>query len=125
MIQAYLVGKPSLDKFESLTNEKVIDDCMWLLEKFLGKSLPRPKNMKRTDWLTNRNFYGVYSFMSLDSERTESTPMILAESLLNNEGRPSILFAGEATHEKYSGYTHGAVQTGWRAAAEISNLYAG
>lgn len=59
----------------------------------------------------------------MNSEREEATPIMLAKSILSIDKKPVVLFAGEATHEKYSGYTHGAVESGWRAGNEIIEFY--
>lgn len=109
--------------FETLSDERLIDDLMWLIEKFMGKTLPLPSNIKRTQWKTNRNFLGSNSFPSMDSEINEATPMVLAESIVNAHNKPVVLFAGEATHEKYSSYAHGAVASGWRAGDEVLKFY--
>lgn len=110
-----------LKDFEGLTDAQLIEDVMWLLEKFLEKPLPRPINLKRTRWMTNKNFLGSYSYLSMDSEKTESKPKDLAEPLFNTKGQLKILFAGEATDEKHSSYSHGAVASGWRAADNLLN----
>lgn len=114
-----LVGGNDMKTFESLDDDKLKSDCLWLLQKFLGRILPRLISMTRTRWLTNKNFMGSYSYLSMNSEWEEVNPKDLAEPLRNSDNKPLILFAGEATHEKYSSYSHGAVESGWRAAQEI------
>lgn len=118
ILEGFLAGD-KISHFETISEEKLVADCMWLLEKFLAKPLPRPINVKRNQWQTNRNFLGSYSYPSMESEREGTTPMMLAESLLDKDKKPVILFAGEATHHKYTGYTHGAIETGWRAGSEL------
>lgn len=118
ILQGWVYGTTT-EAFELLTDEKLINDSMWLLEKFMDQSLPRPKDMRRTKWLTSKNFLGAGSFLSMASENTESTPMDLAKSLSNNIKCPKILFAGEATHDKYTGSSNGAIKSGWRAADEV------
>lgn len=113
-----MAGK-KMAEFERYDDKKVINDCMWLLEKFLGKALPKPINMERTRWLTNPNFYGTYSYQSFAAGVNEVYPKDLAKSLLNVEDKPLILFAGEATDDKFSSNAHGAVASGWRAANEL------
>ena len=62
--------------------------------------------------------------MSMASEQTESTPIDLAKSILSDDDkRPMILFAGEATHEHYESFSHGAVESGWEAAGEILKFH--
>jgi monoamine oxidase len=122
MIEAYL-GGPKIDEFEASSDEKIIEDCMWAFEKFLGKSLPKPKTMIKTQWLTNENFLGTYEYPSMDAENAGVRIKDLAESIKNEQGQPVLLFAGEATDEKYPGNTHAGVRSGFRAADEIISLY--
>lgn len=121
-IEALLAGR-GMAKFENLNDKKVIDDCHWLLEKFLSKTLPRPIYMKKTRWLTNDNFYGTYSYQSLAADKNEILPKHLAQSLLDVRDKPLLLFAGEATDSRFSSNAHGAVSSGWRAAKEIIDYY--
>lgn len=118
-----LTSGEKIPQFESISDEKLISDVMWMTETFLAKTLPRPINIKRNQWNSNKNFLGAYSYPSIGGEREEATPMMLAESLLNIDSMPLVLFAGEATHHKYTGYAHGAIETGWRAAKEIIDFY--
>jgi len=108
-----------LKSFEALGSDKVVSDFMWMLSKFLKRKLPDPKDIKRTGWLSNKNFLGTSSFYSMESEKQNVTPKDLAETLRDKVHKPLILFAGEATHEKFSGFSHGAVESGWRPAEEI------
>ncbi|CAG9809765.1 unnamed protein product [Chironomus riparius] len=122
MLEAYL-GGPNIEEFEASSDEKIINDCMWAFEKFLGKTLPRPKAMIKTNWLTNENFLGAYSYPSMDAEKAGVGIQELAESINNNDGKPILLFAGSAMDEKYPGNTHAGVRTGFRAADEIISIY--
>lgn len=118
LFEGLLSGK-SQKAFEARSDTELIDDCMWLLEKFLAKKLPRPTSMKRTKWVSNRNFLGTYSFVSVEQERSKTSPRDLAASLKTSSGKPSVLFAGEATNEQFKSYTHGAIASGYRAATEL------
>jgi spermine oxidase len=117
LIEAFVSGK-NLRKFEELSDEKLFDDCMWLLKKFLGREIPEPTAMARTKWLTNRNFLGTYSYLSMDSQKFHILPQNLSKSVEKDEV-PVILFAGEAADFKYPGFVHGAISSGWRAADEL------
>jgi monoamine oxidase len=105
--------------FEARSDADLINDCMWLLQKFLGKTLPRPTNMKRTRWISNRNFLAAYSYVSVEQERSKTSPKDLAMTLNTSSGKPSVLFAREATDVKFNSYTHGAIASGYRAATEL------
>ena len=122
MLEAYLSG-PKIKQFENSSDEKIIEDCMWAFEKFFGKNLPKPKNMVRTKWLSNDNFLGSYSYPSMEAERAGVRIKDLAEIIKNENDEPILLFAGEATDEKYPGNTHAGVRSGFRAAEEIISSY--
>ena len=114
-----LISGRRVREFENLSDTKIINDCMWLLRKFLNRNLPQPKSMNRTKWLTNRNFMGSYTYPSVDAERTKASSKDLARTLYNRADKPLVLFAGEATDETFPSFAHGAVSSGWRAANEL------
>lgn len=114
-----MVSGKNLDKFELLDDQTAIDDCTWMMEKFLGRSLPRPISIKKTRWMTKENFWGSYSYQSLDADQNGILPKDLAKSLFNVAFKPQVLFAGEATDSQFSSNAHGAVTSGWRAANEL------
>jgi spermine oxidase len=119
LLEGLIAGR-RISELEALNDTKLIDDSMWLLQKFLGKTLPRPKSMKRTRWMTSRNFLGSYSYPSMAAEANKVLPKTLGQSLTNIANKPVILFAGEATDELFSSYAHGAVASGWRAGNELA-----
>jgi spermine oxidase len=120
LLEALYAG-PLMSTFETIPDQTLIDDCMWLLEKFLGKTLPTPSYMQRTKWLTDANFLGAYSFISYASEEplNDVTPADLAAPIKKYDGKSFLFFAGEATDIKFPSYAHGAVQSGYRAADEV------
>lgn len=118
VIEALLAGR-LMEEFEKLDDGKATADCMWLLEKFLGRKLPWPKAIRKTRWLTNENFFGTYSYQSVDADRVRVSPRDLGKPLTDIFKRPLILFAGEATDEEFSSNAHGAVSSGWRAAKQL------
>ena len=122
LLEVFLGGS-NLNQFETSSDSKIIEDCMWLLEKSLGRSLLKPKAMTRTKWLTNGNFLGAYSYGSMDAEKADIGPKDIAESIMNANESPILLFAGEATDDKYPSMAHGAVRSGFRAADEIVKFY--
>lgn len=109
-----------MKQVENFDDAKVTNDVMWLLEKFMKKSLPRPTSIKRSRWLGNRNFLGTYSYPSMAAEQNNVSMKDLGQSLLSAEGKPEILFAGEATDELFYGTSNAAVRSGWKAASEIA-----
>lgn len=62
---------------------------------------------------------GSYSVFTMNSARHGASPSELAEPVYNSNGRPRIFFAGEHTSAGFSGYTNGAVETGFRAGEEV------
>lgn len=117
LIQFFFAGKP-IEEFETLPIEKIEEDMLWLLEKFMQLSPPKPKRMFRTNWLHNDNFLGAYSYISSKAD-DDYSPATLARPLKDATGIPKILFAGEATSLDFSGFVNGAASTGWRAAKEL------
>lgn len=116
LLEGFISGE-HVKTFEEISDEKLIDDCMWVLEKFFNRELPKPKAMRRTRWESNPHFLGTYSYINVGLENLNFKD--LAEPIRNFDGKPFIHFAGEATDFKYPGYVHGAVDSGYRAANEI------
>ena len=105
---------------ENMDIEKVKQDAMNLLRKFLGnveafKDIPDPINVQVTKWYSNPSIQGSYSYQTTQSDLANLGPSTLARP--QGEGR--LLFAGEATHEKYFSTVHGAIESGWREADRI------
>lgn len=118
LLEGFISGE-HVKTFEELSDEKLIDDCVWVLEKFLNRKIPKPKAMARTRWETNPHFLGTYSYVSVAMEKLNLKPLNLAEPIRKVDGTPFIHFAGEATDFKYPGCAHSAVDSGYRAANEI------
>ncbi|XP_035737162.1 uncharacterized protein LOC118448242 isoform X1 [Vespa mandarinia] len=106
---------------ETLSDIDIIEGLYLLLETFLGKShnIPRPDHMIRSNWYTNSNFRGCYTFQSMMSEKLNVRPKDLAEPIMSSDNKPLILFAGEATHDHYYSTVHGAVESGFREADRL------
>lgn len=77
----------------------------------------------RSKWYTNSNFRGSYSFRSIESDIVKTSAAKLAAPLLRPSGQPILQFAGEATNDHYYSTVHGAVETGWREAKRIIDLF--
>ena len=82
------------------------------LVNFTAAELPDPINIQVTRWASNPHVLGSYSYQTVASNLAGVGPRTLAKPIAG--GR--ILFAGEATHEKYFSTVHGAIETGWREA---------
>jgi spermine oxidase len=120
VVQVFVAGDKMLE-FETVDETELVDGCMWLLEKLLKKPLKRPINVMRTKWLTHENFLGSYAFHSFTAK--DETVEDLAKPICSENGKPVLLFAGEATDKKYMGYVNGALRSGVRAAQEIIDFY--
>ncbi|KAG5671914.1 hypothetical protein PVAND_002083 [Polypedilum vanderplanki] len=117
------IGGEKVKDFENTNDEKLIDDIMWFFEKFLGKTIPKPTIAGRTKWLTNENFLGTYTYLSMEAEKAKVGPDDLEKSLYNSDDKPVILFAGEATDFNYPSFAHGAITSGNRAADVLIKYY--
>lgn len=74
-------------------------------------------------WYSNRNFKGAYSYRSVNDRNNVNTRNSMAEPLLNSDGKIIVQFAGEATHSIYYSTVHGAIESGWREAQRLTDLY--
>jgi len=77
----------------------------------------------RSKWSSNPHFLGSYSYYSLKSDALGASTSILAEPIVDDVSKPIILFAGEETNTHYYSTVHGAVETGWREAQRLIDLY--
>ncbi|XP_031842850.1 uncharacterized protein LOC116431479 [Nomia melanderi] len=121
---AWIAGKHA-KHLELVSDSDVSDGLQLLLETFLEKSYNIPKfdQMLRSSWYTDEHFRGCYSFRSKTTEKLNVEAKDLAKPILAADGKPSILFAGEATHDHYYSTVHGAVETGFREADRIIDFH--
>lgn len=120
VVEALLAGE-KMKEFEEYGDEKIIDDFMWLLEKFFKKSFKRPINFNRSRWLSNENFLGSYAFLS--NRGSPDSMQVLGRPILDEKQKPKLLFGGEATSHSHQAFVHGAYEMGLRTAQEIINFY--
>ncbi|GJQ84321.1 hypothetical protein Trydic_g5259 [Trypoxylus dichotomus] len=111
---------------EVLADDIVFKGCRYLLDKFLGAkyNIPTPESVTRTKWYSNEHFRGSYSYRTVHSDRIDATAEDLARPLSAKDGKLTLLFAGEATHPYFYSTAHGALETGFREAQRIIELYA-
>ncbi|CAG9826187.1 unnamed protein product [Diabrotica balteata] len=112
--------EPSIEKMDEATLQKGIE---FTFDKFFGHifDVPKPQNILKTTWYTNPHFRGTYSFTSVNSTGREVE--ILQQPVSNSLGVPILQFAGEATNKKHHSTVHGAVESGFREANRIIQLY--
>jgi spermine oxidase len=111
---------------EKLPIDVLKNGCEFVFNKFLGKNynVTAIDQIVRSTWYTNPNFLGAYSFTKTGLYRPDlSYQEVLAEPLNGVEGKPAVLFAGEATNPVHFSTVHGAIETGHREAERIIKLY--
>ena len=123
MLCAWISGKYA-KHMELLSDNNVSDGLYLLLEMFLGKTYNVSKfdQILRSSWYMDKHFRGCYTFRSITSEKLNVETKDLADPIITVDGKPIILFAGEATHDHYYSTVHGAVETGFREADRIVNF---
>lgn len=77
----------------------------------------------RSKWKSNPHFCGSYTFTSSKAVENNVSAEDLAQPVLSRHGRNVLLFAGESTHPTYFTTVHGAIETGYREAQRLMNLY--
>jgi len=109
---------------ETLPESELLEKCCSLLRGSVGSSFDyeEPIGVIRSQWHSNPNFRGSYSFRSLESKERNIWASDLAEPVVDSKGVAKLLFAGEATHSHRYSNVHGAVETGWREADRIIQL---
>lgn len=112
---------------DDVTSESHLDTEVYTkLTKFIKKAFANqgwnisdPIKTRRTKWQQATNFRGSYSYRGLNASKADITNSDLREPLINQNGQMTVLFAGEATHDKYYSTLHGAVESGYAAANMI------
>ncbi|XP_075222252.1 spermine oxidase-like isoform X2 [Lycorma delicatula] len=125
ILEGWVIGETAY-LLETLSDDEIIGAVMEVLNWFVGNeyTFSQPINITRSAWASNPFVRGSYSFRTVKSDRLEFTSAdIIAEPLSFNQTNPVILFAGEASHNKYFSTVHGALETGWREAKRILNFY--
>nr|XP_002132119.1 spermine oxidase-like [Ciona intestinalis] len=122
--KSYLVGWASGDnavKLERMSDEEISDVCTDLFRKCFGKEVSRPDAIYVTRWHSDPFSLGSYSYAAVNSNAEDNT--VLAEPVVgDNNEKPQILFAGEATHPTFFSTVHGAYESGKREAERIIGM---
>jgi spermine oxidase len=113
-------GPPAID---DLSDEELSDIVTHVLRRtFNNASLPAPRRIIRERWSKNDLFGGSYSYISVASARENVFYDRMSTPVRGTDGRPRLLFAGEATHNRVYQTTIGAWQSGRREADRIAGL---
>lgn len=105
-----------------------------LLDMFLiewRSQIPMVIGFRRSQWNLEANFLGTYSYQMPIAERLNAGRAALAAPLGREQvgddapavDRPVLQFAGEATSANHYGTVHGAIESGWREADRLIELY--
>ncbi|XP_057668645.1 spermine oxidase-like isoform X2 [Diorhabda carinulata] len=125
VLLGWVVGKMA-SEVEYMSDEDIIASCMFVLRKFLGKlyDIPDADGVLRSKWGTDPHFCGSYVYVSMDQEKHNASAKDLSEPLVSKKwNTPTLLFAGEATSAQHYSTVNGAIETGFREAERIINLY--
>ncbi|KAF2894671.1 hypothetical protein ILUMI_11505, partial [Ignelater luminosus] len=126
LLTAWFAGE-LVPEIEKCSDDLLIDGVMFVLNKFIGHDYPnmtKPDSVIRKNWYSNPHFRGTYSYQTVRSRSyAESPEIILSKPLTSSNGKQTLLFAGEATHSIYYSTVHGAIETGFREAQRIIDLY--
>ncbi|CAG9766300.1 unnamed protein product [Ceutorhynchus assimilis] len=93
----------------------------YVINKFLAPhyNVTMPDKIIKTTWYSNPNFRGTYSYESVKGRSQGNLQEKLGSPLKNENGKLSVLFAGEATHPHYFSTVHGAIESGYREANRL------
>lgn len=95
-----------------------------LLRNFLTEfKLTNLKTILITRWNSEPNFRGSYSYRPLICGTMGIHADGLAQPVLCENGNIALQFAGEATNRSHYATVHGAIESGWRKAERIIDLY--
>jgi len=97
---------------EGMTDEAIVAGAMQQLRCIYGSAAVAPDSWRITRWAADPYARGSYSFPGAgalhDDRKKLAAPL-----------QQRLYFAGEATHNDYSGTVHGALLSGWREAQRI------
>ncbi|KAH8307299.1 hypothetical protein KR044_009190 [Drosophila immigrans] len=122
LLEGWIIGEHARH-METLPEEEVLEGLQWLFRKFLSFDMPQPQRFLRTQWHSNPNFRGSYSFRTTQADALRTGPWDLETPLVDVCGKPRLLFAGEASSKTHFSTVHGATETGWREADRLNAYY--
>lgn len=101
---AFLVADEAA-RVEAMTDAEIVDDVMPILRDTFGFGIPDPIAVYANRWGTDKLFFGSYS----------NWPVGVTKETYNDLEAPihnRLFFGGEAMHDTFNGYVHGAYLNG-------------
>lgn len=104
---------------ESVTDDVIVGRTISVLKAIFGNpNVPPPKEAVVTRWMADPNSHGAYTFVATGSSGADYDQLSVPV-------KPRLFFAGEHTIRQYPATVHGALLSGLREAAQISELILG
>jgi hypothetical protein len=100
---------------EKIRLNELVYDCMNILRRIFGSSIPSPIISHQTQWYEDKFARGSYSYIAVGSSGADYD--VLARPV-----NDKLFFAGEATNRHYPATVPGAIISGLRAAGKILEL---
>jgi hypothetical protein len=107
-----MFGGKYAHQVEQLTDKKVMEMCMSVLQKLTPASVPPPLDYHVTRWSQDSFARGAFVYIPPSSSMQDLE--ILSDPILGSTGLPLICFAGEHTTPYHPSTIHGAFNSGIR-----------
>nr|CAB3258319.1 lysine-specific histone demethylase 1A [Phallusia mammillata] len=128
-----LVAGESANVMEHVGDGVVVSRALAVLKAIFGTStVPEPLSYTVTRWGSDPWSHGSYSYVATGSSGEDYDVMAAPVDCrgthydeVTKSGNPRVFFAGEHTMRNYPATVHGALLSGFREAARISELFLG
>ncbi|KAJ2950553.1 hypothetical protein O0L34_g8797 [Tuta absoluta] len=104
---------------EVMPEDEVKRKAIATLRRFMKIDIPEPTDMLRTTWFSNEFTRGAYTYNSMVEAEVPTARADLEAPLMDEAGKPRVLFAGEGSHSSHFSTVHGAADTGRREALRL------
>ncbi|XP_078489110.1 lysine-specific histone demethylase 1A [Ciona intestinalis] len=129
-----LVAGKSANVMEHVGDGVVLSRAIAVLKGIFGpENVPDPVNYTVTRWGSDPWAKGSYSYVAVGSSGDDYDVMACPvdgagasyEQMMSSSGNPRLFFAGEHTMRNYPATVHGALLSGFREAARITDIFVG
>lgn len=100
------------EKIEDLTDQQVLADALFVLNKMFPNQVSQPKGFVVTRWRSDKFSGGSYTYAPAGSTDEDF-------DALGGHEQKLLFFAGEHTHRQYRGTVHGAFSSGLDSARSM------